>query len=58
VLSALLAFLTARAVEKHFGYGMDTIETIFVLASVAFFCLLGGSYIALAKLLEKWKRRD
>jgi drug/metabolite transporter (DMT)-like permease len=58
VVSVLLAFFTAIAVKKHFGYGTDTIETIGVLAFAAFFCLLGAGYIALAKLLEKWTRRD
>jgi hypothetical protein len=57
-VAALLAFFTVMAVKKHFGYGTDTIETIGVLAFAVFFCLLGAGYIALAKLLERWTRRD
>jgi hypothetical protein len=58
LLSAALALLAPAAIEKHFGYGTDTIETIGVQAFAAFFCPLGAGYIALAKLLERWTRRD
>jgi hypothetical protein len=57
-LSAALALLAAAVIKKHFGFGTDTIETIGIVAFVVFFCLLGAGYLALAKLLKKWMRRD
>jgi len=58
VLSAALALLAAAVIQKHFGFGTNTIGTIWIVAFVFFFCLLGAGYLALAKLLKKWMRRN